>query len=460
MYTQIRYFSALLCLCFVPAIFSAQTLQRYILEPDSNQFIEVAKVFHQLTTPVDLAFHPDQQNRPNELWILNQGYYNSGGHTVIASNATGSNTTHQSIKDGNAWHFMALASAMAFGDNGNWATSQDILDANRSGYNFTGPTLWSSDLSVYGQIGNPPNANYNGSHLDMVHQTPYGKGIAHEKDNIYWVFDGYSNTVTRYNFNTDHGPGQDYHGDAEVHVFEDVTVFRDPNLPSHMVMDKQNGWLYIVHTSGKEILRLDVNTGSRSQTLPKISNEPLADYASFTGATVETIVDQGLQKPVGIHIHNDILLVSDNATGEIILYDMQNDFAELGRIALPYTSPDIMGITVGPDNSIYFVDYSGKKAYRIQNNTFAVGIDEAQLVSARLMPNPANHGHTTLQLGHSIANTTMAVYDATGRLITTEAIAQQTQVPINVSEESKGLYLVTITNGQGKVLWERKLLVP
>lgn len=451
--------AALLC-CIVLSV-NAQSLNRFLAQPDSNKVVELAKVFQGLTTPVDLEFYPLQNQRPNELWILNQGYNNTGGHTVLLHDATSDNPDDEYIKDGNAWHFMAMASALSFGDDGNWGTSQDILDANRAGYNFTGPSLWPGDLSIYGVVGNPPSAAYNGSHLDMVHQTPYGKGIAHEKDNIYWVFDGYSGTVTRYDFKADHGPGQDYHGDAVVHRFDEIQVNRDPNLPSHMVVDKDNGWLYIVHTMGKEIIRLDVNSGQRNQTLAKISNEPLADYASYSGATFETIIDQGLVKPVGIALDDEYLLITDNATGEIIFYDRNNDFAEVGRIQLDYqASPDIMGIEIGPDRNIYFVDYSNKMALRLENSAFPTGIEEAELVSVKLQPNPAVQGQSMLQLGQPLEQGQLQIWDITGRLITTQSINGQQQVQLDVSAFGKGLYLVEVTNPEGQLLWSGKLLQP
>ncbi len=455
---KFTFATALLC-CFVLTT-NAQSLDRFITQSDSNQFVELAKVFQGISTPVDLEFYP-LPDRPNELWVLNQGYVNSGGHTVILHDATSDNPDDEYIKDGNAWHFMAMASALSFGDDGNWATSQDIIDANRSGYNFTGPTLWPGDLTIYGIVGNPPTAAYNGSHLDMVHQTPYGKGIAHEKDNVYWIFDGYSSTITRYDFKADHGPGQDYHGDAVVHRFDEIQVNRHSSLPSHMVVDKDNNWLYIVHTTAGEIIRLDVTSGQRDQTLPKISNEPLADYASYTGATFETIIDQGLVNPVGIALDDDFLIVTDNATAEIVLFDRNNDFAEVGRIALDYNNnPDVMGIEIGPDGNLYFVDYDNKLVMRLENNAFPTGIEETSPLSVKLQPNPAVQGQSRLQLGQPLEEGQLQIWDITGRLITSTPINGQQHIPMDVSDFGKGLYLVELTTPAGQLLWSGKLLHP
>ncbi|MCB0738065.1 MAG: hypothetical protein KDC92_11170, partial [Bacteroidetes bacterium] len=123
-------------------------------------------------SPNDLEFNPDP-DRPNELWVLNPGTERTGASTVIVHGAGTSDQEAEYRIDGNAWHFMALATSLAFGDNGNFATSQGILDANRGyipGVNFTGPTLWTADLNIYAVVGNPVTPTVNGSHLDMIHQ--------------------------------------------------------------------------------------------------------------------------------------------------------------------------------------------------------------------------------------------------------------------------------------------------
>ena len=52
---------------------------------------------------------------------------------------------------------------------------------------YAGPVLWSSNPEIFGV---EPKAGQNGTHLDMLHETPYCMGIAHEAANIYWAFNG------------------------------------------------------------------------------------------------------------------------------------------------------------------------------------------------------------------------------------------------------------------------------
>jgi hypothetical protein len=107
---------------------------------------------------------------------------------------------------------------------------------------------------------------------------------------------------------------------------------------------------------------LDINSGSGSNNLPLI-NEALAEHAQITGFTWEVIIDSGLDRPCGIEIFENRLLVGDYATGDIMMFDMDNDFDELGRI--PTENAGLTGIKVGPDGNIWCTN-------RIQNQLFSV----------------------------------------------------------------------------------------
>lgn len=424
-------------------VFAQQNIDAYITDSANNAFILIAHSGNSVSTPIDIDFYPDQQSRPNELWVLNQGTYSSGGSTVIISNANQNNRTYNYVKDGNAWHFMALASAIAFGDS-NWATSADILDANRSSGRYTGPTLWSGNHSVYGVIGNPVTSQYNGSHLDMIHQSPYGKGIAFEKENIYWVLDGYSGTLKRYDFSADHGPGQEYHGDGGVRVYSEFTFTKHATLPGHLVIDANKKYLYGCDPVGKRVFRLDITTGMNSGTLTKVNNETLAGgYLKYTGADIQNIISTGLTAPVGIDVYGNRLIITDNATDEIIIYDIQNNYTEVGRLKLKYAaSPDPMGIKVGPDRKLYIADLLNQKVYRIENAS-VTALQEVNRMEYRqfVYPNPATDFlHIDQDL--TIQNAEMIIINQLGEKIT-KAIGAL-QAPYDVSELSDGIYMIQL----------------
>ncbi len=327
-------------------------------------FTIIADNSDRVNGPQDLDFHPSP-SREGELWIINKGTENAptfGGSTVTIYDAGETSQTSELRQDGNAWHFMSLPTAIAFGNgtyNGefNFATSTGVYDANHDGGDFfTGPSLWSSDMDVYAR----PSGG-NGSHLDMLHGSPYSMGIAHEEGNAYWVFDGYHQEIVRYDFVEDHGPGADYHGDAIIQRYPEVRVTRDPEVPSHMVLDKSTGWLYICETSQSRILRLNINSGNVAQNLPLL-NEPLAEHSEIGNVEWEVFYDSDLEKPCGIDIVENRLFVSDFETGDIICYNVDTKM-ELARITTDAT--EIMGIKVGPVGKIWYVDYAENEVVRV-----------------------------------------------------------------------------------------------
>ncbi|MEO6189123.1 MAG: T9SS type A sorting domain-containing protein [Saprospiraceae bacterium] len=446
----------ILVIAFCQDIYSQQSLDAYIFNADSNKFVVVANAANSLSSPVDIDFYPDQNKRTFELWILNQGTVSTGGSTVIVSNANKSTRTFKYVKDGNSWHFMSMASALAFGDS-LWATSADILDANHSTGRYTGPTLWPSDLSIYGVVGNPSSSQYNGSHLDMVHQSPYSKGIAFEKDLVYWVLDGYEGNLKRYDYVATHEAGGSDHSAASVQVYNEFNFTKHSTLPSHIIIDQERKYLYGCDPVGKRVFRVDITTGSYQGPLNKINNEPLAAYDEFTGLDIKDIITTGLTSPVGIDIYGDRLIVTDNATKEIILYNIIDNYSEVGRIKLSYTAnPNIMGVKVGPDGQIYFADKLNKKVMMIENDKVMVlGANETlkSIINLNAYPNPSKHEWS---INGNSSNEVLSVnlYNAFGELIKIPIVLQNSRsfaININNQDLRQGIYflkLSTATNSQ------------
>jgi sugar lactone lactonase YvrE len=318
-------------------------------------FTTVAGKADGVDAPQDLDFHPNA-GREFELWVVNKGTEATGGDVVIVHDAGDEAPNDTEVRmDQNAWHFMSLPSAIAFGSNGNWATTPEVTDANHSGGTFTGPTMWPGDLEVFAE----PSGG-NGSHLDMIHQSPNSMGIAHEAQNVFWIFDGYTNDLVRYDFAGDHGPGGEYHGDGELERYSEVPIKRVSGTPSHMVIDKETNWMYIADTKKGRVLRMDITSGSVSHELsPQF--EPLASYTQMEGEIWEVFAE-GLDTPCGIALHGEELTVTDRETGEIIFFD-RTTAEELGRIQTD--AQTIMGIVVGPDEKLYYVDRKGNKVVRI-----------------------------------------------------------------------------------------------
>ncbi|MBL4734786.1 MAG: T9SS type A sorting domain-containing protein [Flavobacteriales bacterium] len=285
-----------------------------------------------------------------------------GGTTITFTDPGGTGQTSLYRKDQNSKHFMNEPSGIAFSMNGNFSTSPGMYDANFSGGSpFTGPALWSSDPLIYAQ----PSGG-NGSHLDMLHASSYAMGIAHETENVFWIFDGNNNDIVRYDFGEDHGPGNSDHDDGKIRQYTGMSVSRINNdIGSHMELDKSSGWLYIVDNGNQRVLRLDVNSGSVGGTPTYGPYETLAEYKNVDGATWEVVVNSGLVEPSGIDVIDDRMIVTDHSSGDIIIYDISSMPAvEIKRIVTG--EPGIMGTVIGPEGRIWYVNYQMNKLVKIE----------------------------------------------------------------------------------------------
>ena len=333
---------------------------------------------------------------------------------------------------------MSLPTAIAFSDNGNFGTSAGVQDANHNNGTFTGPSLWSSDPDIYAQ----PSGG-NGSHLDMLHGSPFSMGIASETENAFWVFDGWNNEIVMYDFVEDHGPGNDDHSDAIVRRYKDFTVARDGDVPSHLVLDKATGWLYIIDNGNDRVLRLDINSGSFGANLPPI-NEPLAEHSSVINTNWEVIIESGLERPCGIEIMENRLLVSDYANGDIIIYDIDDSFTELGRIETGEAG--ITGIKVGPDGSIWYTNRLNNSLIKVEVGD-PVSINSLEdKISIHLSPNPTSD-ILNIRLDIPTLNNEMEfqLFDLTGKNVLTGKILN-TIHNLDLTDFPNGTYMLKINN--------------
>lgn len=310
----------------------------------------------------DLAFNP---GRPGELWAVNRG----DDSVVIYDDArTGADPDSEHIIDPYAEHFMEEVSSIAFGAPGTFATCQE----SRNTYNdqaphndFMGPALWSSDRSIFGET-NPEAVDqlgYDlGSHLDMLHESPYCMGIAWQEDNIYWVFDGYNNAIVRYDFVEDHGPGFDDHMDGLIARALEGEVDRTPGVASHMELDRATGLLYVADTGNSRILEVDTTTGERGDDLPTgVSGFP-PDYTEHYEledvAFRELVVgaEANLDEPSGIAIHDGLLFVTDHEHSRIFAFSMEGELLDWLDLDL---GDGLMGITFD-DRGAMYVTHAGR----------------------------------------------------------------------------------------------------
>ena len=346
--------------CFLTSFSMSQSFLSKIVSSPFTISITRGTESDGLFKPRDLDFHT-LPGRTNELWIINENSAsfdpNFGGSTVTYYNAGSNEQWADYRKDSYSGHFMHTASAISFSDNGGFANTLDTQDANGNpnGY-FSGCTLWDSDTSIYARVNQ--NGPLLGSHWDMVHQSPFSVGIAAESENVYWLFDGYHSTIVKYDFqepHPDHEHGGEDHTDGIVYRYDEINVDRVSGLSSHMVLDKDSGYLYFCDTGNQKIVRMNTNSGDISYNLNPYG-ENLQGYYSMAGADYETIIDSGLTLPTGIDIYENYLIVSDYSNGDIIFYDLDDlDINQELKRLKTYRTNDIMSIKVGPDGTIWYV---------------------------------------------------------------------------------------------------------
>lgn len=321
---------------------------------DSPTFTVVADAGDGLAFPRDLAFDPEV---PSDLWVVDM---QTEGVVVLSDPGTAAQKAIARV-DAFGNHFMANVSSMAFGAPGTFASCQEsrnTYDDTAPKNDFMGPALWPSDLNKFAKV-HQDDAML-GSHLDMLHQSPNCMGIEHETNNEYWVFDGLNGVITWYDFAEDHGYGGDDHSDGRVRRYTDAKVRRVPGVPGDLVRDPESDWLYIADTGGHAVTRLDTSSGTGTKTL-RATNEPLAEFRAFTGATVETFAS-GLDEPSGLAIHGRQLFVGDHATGEIVVFDIDSG-EEISRAGTD--AEELMGLTFGPDDQLWYVDAARAEVVRV-----------------------------------------------------------------------------------------------
>ena len=197
-----------------------------------------------VSQPRDLDFKPNS----NELWVVNYGT-SDGGSNVIFHNAGLSNQTSEYRKDTHTGHFMMFPPAIAFSDESNFAAVSEEQNSTGSGSStFMGPSLFSGDLNIFAEVfqNNWVSGYPLGSHIDMLHQSPYAMGIASDSAKVFWVLDGWNGNICKYDYVEDHGPGYDDHSAGKIWRYTDVSFTRVNNVPSHAVLDHETGWLYLL----------------------------------------------------------------------------------------------------------------------------------------------------------------------------------------------------------------------
>ena len=323
-----------------------------------------------LNTPRDLGFNPEKDG---ELWVVNR----TDDSVSIFFDTASSDQTSTHIIDPYAMHFMEEVSSIAFGNADTFGTcheSRNTYNGTARANDFMGPTLWSSDLSIFGN-SNPDAVDYLtnlygmptdlGSHLDMLHESPLCMGIEWQHENVYWVFNGQDGSLDRNNFHEDHGMGYDDHSDGTIYKYGVGEFKRVADVPSHMKFDHNSGLLYIADTGNNAIKVLDVRTGDPDERLPVM--EPGTKHYTMSGEDLWILIDGedfGIEMPSGLTLVEDTLLVTDNQTSMIYAFSLDGELVD--SLQTPFAKGALMGIYGSSIDDFWLVNAIDNEVWRLQ----------------------------------------------------------------------------------------------
>lgn len=313
-----------------------------------------------LAAPMGLAFAPEH---PDQLWVVNQ----RTNDVVIFFDPGTPMQRSETRRDAYGRHFMSQVAGIAFGANNQFASCQESRDpwnvSDQAPDDFMGPTLWPADLDVFARVNQAypkPPGGKEGSHIDMLHESPLCVGIAHEADNVYWVFDGLHGHLVRYDFQDNHGPGGSDHSDGIVRRYVEAEVTRVEHITGQLAFDPETHSLFAADTGGGRITRLDTRSGVARPTQTPIPMETLREYSQVEGARYDVIASD-FAHPSGLVLHDGLLYVAEHDTGDIVTLDRCGN--EIERRTTDARS--IMGLTVSPAGELYFVDRDDSRVLEV-----------------------------------------------------------------------------------------------
>lgn len=305
--------------------------------------------------PVDLEFNP---RSPRDLWISN---YRTG-HMSIVKNIGTSKAQVIERRDPAYSHFMNKPPGFAFsGVSDEWGqTWATCGDGDNGGNYFMGPTLYSAELDIFG--GNNTTTNL-GSHLDMLHSTPFCRGITWAgTGNQFFLFNSWSKSIDFYDFKKDHGPGWEDHSDGVIRRFWNGKVKGVNGVMSHVSWDNAAKRLFVADTGNKRILVLDPSQAVMTAPMP--GNEAIQERAFYETPLVELTSGGVLEAPSGLEASGGVVFTTDAKTSRIHAF-AQADGKLLRSFDTHLPAGSLAGMSFGPDGKLYFVDRIGGAIYRL-----------------------------------------------------------------------------------------------
>ena len=198
----------------------------------------------------------------------------------------------------------------------------------------------------------------------------------------------------------------------------------------------------IVDSENDRVLRLDITSGSQTGTFSPYETG-IDESSVYGGYTVSDYITSGLTEPSGIDVIGNRMIVSDFATGEIVVYDIAGATGvELGRIQT--FDAGIMGVKVGPDGKIWYVNATTNEVVRL-DFIDVTGVQElASDFSVNIYPNPASGSEININT-NIIGNYSLKIMDLAGQLISDHSFNSPSST-IDISTLPAGSYFVQIVD--------------
>ena len=325
-----------------------------------------------LNAPSDMGFNP---KKPTEMYVVNHA---DNASVVITLDAQGKMKSSRVASGLGSEHFMPYPTAIAFAPKGFFATIHDIDTPTQDGTpaDFMGPSLWRVDWFEGGH----------GSHIDMLHNTPSGIGVAWVHGNTYVVNDGHHGSLTVYDFRNDHNYGGHDHSDGVTLRYADGLLKRVEGVPSHVVYDNATGVAYSVDTGNNRLVSIDLGLDlltkdgfeyiSIKNPEYKVNRDLAPNYDGsiqrfVDGPQLKTVVEgakSGLVTPSGLALHEGILYVSDYTNGQIKAFDKTGkllDSLSLAKLSPALGNIAISGIEFDAAGNLFIADLLNSKIYRL-----------------------------------------------------------------------------------------------
>ncbi len=336
------------------------------------QITTVADAKVGLNAPSDIGFNP---KKPTEMYVVNHA---DNASVVVTLDTAGKMLKSRVATGLGSEHFMPYPTAIAFAPKGFFATIHDIdtVTQDSTPADFMGPSLWRVDWFEGGHA----------SHIDMLHNSPSGIGIAWVYGNTYIVNDGFHGSLTVYDFRNDHNYGGADHSDGVALRYADGLLKRVEGVPSGVVYDNAAGVAYAVDTGNNRLVSIDLGLDLLSKSGfdyvsiknkdYKVTRNIAPNYDGsiqryVDGAVLNTVVDgkkNGLVTPSGLALHNDLLYVSDFATGQITAFSKEGkvvDTMNLSSLSPALANVAISGIEFDTEGNLFIADLLNNKIYRL-----------------------------------------------------------------------------------------------